>query len=116
MLVYATMQMEPTPPATTYYFAEGTTRSGFEEWICIQNAGGEDADVSITYMLETGENVLSEFPVAAHSRATVNVNAAVGPEHDVSARVAADRLIVAERPMYFLYQGKWAGGHDVLGL
>lgn len=113
-VLYAAMQPEPTPPATTYYFAEGTTRAGFEEWICVQNPGNEAADVSITYMLETGENVVENVTVGAHSRTTVNVAGAVGPEHDVSAKVEGDRLIVAERPMYFDYRG-WRGGHDAVG-
>lgn len=113
-VVYATMQPEPTPPGTTYYFAEGTTRAGFEEWICIQNPGEEAADVSITYMLETGENVIENVTVGAHSRTTVNVRDSVGPEHDISAKVEGDRLIVAERPMYFDFRG-WQGGHDAVG-
>ncbi len=37
------------------------------------------------------------------------------PGQDVSLKVTSDRGIVAERPMYFDYQGKWTGGHDVLG-
>jgi len=113
-VLYATQQPDPAPPASTYFFAEGTTRDGFEEWLCLQNAGEEEAAVTITYMLETGENIPQDVPVPAHSRVTVNVNAAVGPEHDVSARVAADRFIVAERPMYFDYHG-WTGGHCVMG-
>jgi len=113
-VLYATMQPEPTPPATTYYFAEGTTRAGFEEWICVQNPGDEAADVIITYMLETGENTVENISVGAHSRTTVNVRDSVGPEHDVSAKVEGDRLIVAERPMYFDFRG-WQGGHDAVG-
>lgn len=80
------------------------------------NAGAAAADVSITYMLETGENTVENISVGAHSRTTVNVRDSVGPEHDVSAKVEGDRLIVAERPMYFLYHGMWPGGHDVVGL
>jgi hypothetical protein len=114
-VIYASMQRKPTPPATTYYFAEGTTRHGFEEWLCIQNPGSEDTTATITYMLESGENIVEYHPVDAHSRVTVNVNEAVGPEHDVSAKVEADSLIVAERPMYFLYQGVADGGHCVMG-
>jgi len=113
-VLYGTQQREPTPPASTYYFAEGTTRSGFDEWLCIQNSGEEQANVTITYMLETGENVEQAFPVPAHTRTTVNVNAAVGPERDVSARVSADKFIACERPMYFDYHG-WTGGHCVMG-
>lgn len=115
-VLYATRQPEPSPPASTYFFAEGTTRDGFEEWLCLQNAGEEQAAVTITYMLETGENIPQDVPVPAHSRVTVNVNSAVGPEHDVSARVAADKFIVAERPMYFRYgPAGWTGGHCVMG-
>jgi hypothetical protein len=113
-VLYSTQQREPTPPASTYFFAEGTTRSGFDEWLCIQNSGEEQANVTITYMLETGANIDQTFPVPAHTRTTVNVNAIVGSEHDVSARVAADKFIVAERPMYFNYHG-WTGGHCVMG-
>jgi len=113
-VLYATQQRLPTPPATTYFFAEGTTRPGFDEWLCIQNSGDQNANVTITYMLETGTNIDNTMVVPAHSRSTVNVNAAVGPDHDVSARVTADRLIACERPMYFDYYG-WTGGHCTIG-
>jgi hypothetical protein len=113
-VLYGTQQREPTAPASTYYFAEGTTRPGFDEWICIQNSGDADANVTLTYMLETGANIENTLLVPAHSRSTVNVNAAVGPDHDVSARVTADRFIVAERPMYFDYYD-WTGGHCTVG-
>ncbi len=113
-VLYASQQRLPTPPASTYYFAEGTTRPGFDEWICIQNSGDGDANVTLTYMLETGANIEDNIVVPAHSRSTVNVNAAVGPGHDVSTRVSADRFIVAERPMYFDFYG-WTGGHCTLG-
>ncbi len=113
-VLYATQQREPTPPASTYFFAEGCTREGFAEWLCIQNAGEQQANATVTYMLETGENVERDVPVPAHSRVNVSVNADVGPGHDVSARVSADRFIVAERPMYFDYRG-WTGGHCVTG-
>ncbi|RJP27614.1 MAG: hypothetical protein C4536_13775 [Actinobacteria bacterium] len=113
-VLYATQQRDPTPPAATYFFAEGTTRSGFDEWLCLQNSGEQQANATITYMLESGANIDQAVPVPAHSRVTVNVNAVVGPEHDVSARVSADQFIACERPMYFDYHG-WTGGHCVMG-
>ena len=113
-ILYGTQQSLPVPPASTYFFAEGTTRPGFDEWLCIQNAGDGDANVTITYMLETGANMDQNIVVPAHTRSTVNVNAAVAGEHDISARVTADRFIVAERPMYFDYHG-CTGGHCVMG-
>ncbi|MHB8895458.1 MAG: DUF5719 family protein, partial [Candidatus Geothermincolia bacterium] len=101
--------------AYSFYFAEGCTRAGFEEWICIMNPGSQAANVTITYMLGTGQNQEQKLTVGPMSRSTVSVNGAVGPEQDVSALVSSDQLIIAERPMYFNYQGKWTGGHDVVG-
>ena len=105
-------------PGTSWYFAEGTTRSGFEEWLTLANPGDEDALVTVEYLLGTGQgdNVVEEWLVPARSRATVNVNLAVGPDKDVSIRVTSDRAVVAERPMYFNYgpQG-WRGGSCGMG-
>ncbi len=37
------------------------------------------------------------------------------PGQDVSMRIHSSQGIIAERPMYFNYQGAWTGGHDVVG-
>ena len=55
------------------------------------------------------------YPVKKTSRYTVDVNTEVGADQDVSCVVTSDQPIVAERPMYFNYHGKWTGGHDVVG-
>ncbi|MBU4240631.1 MAG: hypothetical protein KKE79_03650, partial [Actinobacteria bacterium] len=36
----------------TWYFAEGTTRSGFNEWVCLLNPNVGATVASVTYMLE----------------------------------------------------------------
>ena len=104
-----------------WYFAEGSTRNNdtdgtFEEWICLQNPGTTDANTTLTYMYLDGTTDTQDVVVAAESRLTVDVNQAVGADKDVSTKVESDQLILAERPMYFNYQNKWAGGHDVMGL
>ncbi|MCG2795310.1 MAG: DUF5719 family protein, partial [Actinomycetia bacterium] len=104
-----------TRSAKEWYFAEGSTREGFQEWLCIQNPNTEEVDVTITYMLGTGENQEQVTTVKPRSRATVDVNSAVGWGKDVSARVTCSKQIIVERPMYFNYMGKWTGGHDVVG-
>jgi hypothetical protein len=38
----------------------------------------------------------------------------VGRGHDVSTRIVSDRPVIAERPMYFDYNG-WTGGHTGTG-
>ncbi|MDY6796451.1 MAG: DUF5719 family protein [Actinomycetota bacterium] len=109
--------MGATSTGSNWYFAEGTTRSGFDEWLTLANPGDSDALVKVEYMLGAGQgdNVLQEWNVPAHSRVTVSVNQAVGEDVDVSMRVTSDYPIVAERPMYFSYQGTINGGHDVMG-
>ncbi|MHB8896915.1 MAG: DUF5719 family protein, partial [Candidatus Geothermincolia bacterium] len=110
-----------TSPASTYYFAEGTCRPGFDPYLCVQNPGSLGADVKITYMLGDGRTKEQTIAVAAHSRSTVRVKDTLGEandnSHDFSAKVEAvnGAGIIAERPMYFNYQGAWTGGHDVLG-
>ena len=107
-------------PRKEFYFAEGTTRSNpedgsFDTWLTIMNPNNTDAGVAVSYMLATGENVVKEHMVAAHSRKTVYVNDDIGPNQDISMIVKSDIPIVAERPMYFDYHGSILGGTTVIG-
>jgi len=99
-------------PRKTVYLAEGNTYPWNNEWICIQNPGGVDTTVTITYMFPGGSTQDQAVSVPAHSRATVDVNSAVGPNRDVSARLTSPQPIVVERPMYFAYHNAWTGGSD----
>ncbi|MDY6793817.1 MAG: Ig-like domain-containing protein [Actinomycetota bacterium] len=102
-------------PREDWYFAEGCTRSGFETWLCLQNPEGREAVVEVEYMMEGGATADRTYRVAPWSRGTVLVNREVGEGHDVSMRVTSSVPVVAERPVYFLYQGMWDGGHNVMG-
>ncbi|OFW57300.1 MAG: hypothetical protein A2Y75_07695 [Candidatus Solincola sediminis] len=102
-------------PATTWYFAEGTTRSGFEEWLCLANPQTEDATVHVTYHKAGAEDSDQYIDVPAGRRRTIDVNAVLGPEVDAAVKIDSDKAIIAERPMYFNYQNKWNGGHVSIG-
>jgi photosystem II stability/assembly factor-like uncharacterized protein len=105
-------------PAQDWYFAEGNTRDGFEEWLCLQNPGTSPATVQITYMLAGGDNRTQDITIPATSRETVDVKGFLGPNIDCSAKVHSNVGIIAERPMYFIYKPgveNWTGGHDVVG-
>jgi hypothetical protein len=110
-----------TSPEPTFYFAEGTGRPGFDPYICIQNPGSSDADVTITYMKGDGTTDNQKVTVGKNSRATVKVKDTLGEgndsAHDFSTKVECTngQSIIAERPMYFNYGGAWTGGHDVVG-
>jgi YVTN family beta-propeller protein len=109
------------PPYPTFYFAEGTCRPGFDPYICIENPGTSTAAVKITYMTGDGKTKEQKRNVAPHSRDTALPADILGigddAAHDFSAKVECTngQQIIAERPMYFNYQGKWTGGHDVIG-
>ncbi len=105
--------------ARDYYFAEGTTRAGFEEWLTLQNPGGSDITIYAVYQLASGAPVEKEYVVGAGYRETIYVPNEVGPEQDVSVYLFSSSDFLAERPMYFDYQGTaargWTGGHCVIG-
>jgi IPT/TIG domain len=108
------------PPGPPFYFAEGTCRPGFDPYLCVQNPGGKDAAVTITFMKGDGSTQQTSLSVKKNSRSTVKVKDILGEgddaAHDFSSRVECTngQQIIAERPMYFDYNG-WTGGHDVVG-
>lgn len=102
-------------PARDWYFAEGTTRTGFEEWICLQNPNSEEVVATVDYAAEGAPASRKDYRLQPQSRVSVFVNDDVGPGLDVSAKVHCDSPVVAERPMYFDYRGEWDGGHVVMG-
>ena len=94
----------PPPPNVkrSWYFAEGTTAYGFEEFICIQNPTVNEAIVQAVYMLPAGKGEQAGVPfrLAAGTRTTINVGDVI-KESDVSVRVDADQDIICERSMYW---------------
>jgi 6-phosphogluconolactonase (cycloisomerase 2 family) len=110
-----------TSPSSTFYFAEGTCRPGFDPYFCLQNPGRSEAEVTLTYMKGDGTMATDAVTVPGNSRATVSPRTKLGTSdddaHDFSAKVECTngQQIVAERPMYFLYKGVWSEGHDVVG-
>jgi hypothetical protein len=124
-------------PNTIWYFAEGTTISGFNTYLTLQNPGGSDASTTITYNTDSGATVNKTLTLPAHSRTTLPVfqgnlssgscvvsggvaqNCGVGPNiGGVSSRVTSPTPIVVERPMYLFFNfgsGVVAGAHVVVG-
>ncbi len=109
------MGVRTDAPQTAWYFAEGYTGDGFQEYLCLGNSGTAPAGARITFLFPDGGSQEHYVTVGAKSRATVDVNASVGKGREVSAKVLTTDSVVVERPMYFDYEGKWTGGHDVVG-
>jgi hypothetical protein len=102
-------------PGKTFYFAEGYTGPGFEVWLCLQNPQDTPTTAHLTYMFSDGSIQEQDLTIGATTRETVNVNSVVGEGKNVSVKIEADAPVIAERPTYFIYQGAWTGGHDVIG-
>ncbi len=101
-------------PASEWYFAEGYTGGSFSEYLTLYNPSETRADVQIEFLFNPSGSQNLAVSVPPRSRYTVHVNAVVGPDRDVAARVVSDLPIVAERPQYFDYRGA-KGGDVVLG-
>ncbi|MHB8894572.1 MAG: DUF5719 family protein [Candidatus Geothermincolia bacterium] len=104
----------PSAVSKAWYFAEGTTAYGFEEYVCIQNPSQFDSTVNLVYMLPDpkGQVAGEPFILKAYSRATVNV-ADITPGTDVSVKVESSQGVICERSMY------WGGrveGHNSIGI
>ncbi|MDY6796391.1 MAG: DUF5719 family protein [Actinomycetota bacterium] len=99
---------------STWYFAEGSTQPGYDEYLLLTNMGGEDINATITYINEAGTEKNSEHLVPANSRRTVVVGAEIPGEASVAAIVQSSRGLMCERSMYFNNNGI-TGGHDVIG-
>lgn len=110
------------PTATKWYFAEGRVGSQFQEYLTLANPyERQTAQVQVTYLFQgrTGPTITHSVPPM--SRVTVNVNTDVhipfnGPGTSLSMIVTSLNGvgIVAERPMYFTYNGI-SSGSDALG-
>jgi hypothetical protein len=110
-----------TAQAAEFFFAEGTTRPGFDTFFSILNPGDKAAAVTLTYMRGDGTTKAQSFTVPPSSRGTAHPADVLGvandAAHDFSSRVTSTNGVplVVERPMYFKYKGAWSGGSDVLG-
>ena len=108
--------------STTWYFAEGCTRTGFNTFLCICNPNSKVVNARIKYFLGNGTRITKNQLVSANSRITLLLNdeSQVGFRDDVSGDVSimvestTGLPIMVERPMYF--EGTYQGGHDVMGV
>jgi len=100
-----------TAPASTWYLAEGFTGGGFSTFILVQNPGGSDVDVDVTYMLQGGGTVNRTLTVPAESRETISAVDDVGVDAAFSTQLTGTAPIIVERAMYYA-----GGAHATIGL
>ncbi|MEJ5185625.1 MAG: DUF5719 family protein, partial [Candidatus Geothermincolales bacterium] len=93
-----------------WYFAEGYTGEGFEQWLCLFNPSDAVGEAEVIYSTSGGERRTARYHVPPCSRSTVFVNGEVGSGKEVSLEVRSSSPMVVERPMYYSYRGRIAGG------
>ncbi|MCC6625925.1 MAG: SBBP repeat-containing protein [Chloroflexi bacterium] len=113
-----------TTPQPRWYFAEGYTGPGFDEYLTIMNPNPAPVGVKLTFFRKGASPLIRSLTVGANTRETVAVHddgAGVGRNGgrgwEVSALVESvtGGHIVVERPMYFQYSAGIAGGHNAMG-
>ena len=88
----------------------------FDTYVLLMNPGSGYASAKLTYMMPAGVQCSVDTDLAPHSRKTVKIDDTL-VNQEVSTRVEATRgSVVAERAMYFVYRGKYPGGHDSAGV
>jgi Fibronectin type III domain len=104
-------------PRTTWYFAEGDSAL-FDTYLVLANAGSVDADVTVTFLLATGQTAQAAYVVPANSRQSVYANTVPGVgKCSFGMTVQATSPITAERSMYFSTADTvWKGGHTSAGV
>jgi hypothetical protein len=113
----ATDVLGASTPSNLFYFAEGYTGSGFDEYLTIENPSSTQvATVSVTFYPDTGgAPTVKIYTIAPSSRFTL-FTADVMPNASFSMQVVSNVPIVAERPMYFNFANSGqTGGTDVIG-
>lgn len=116
----------PTP-ASDWFFAEGYTATGYQEYLTIANSSTTNASVNITLKSHSGATKTYTITLAGRSQNIWNVNqnnTFLGATSQVSAEVQSSTGLIVQREMYFKYQHaltgvptvRTIGGTDVLGL
>ena len=106
----------------TWYFAEGYVGGSFQEFLTLENPDTHNAArVQVQYLFSGGTGPSFVHSVPPQSRSTINVNQELNSPYAGTGRSVSMIVtslngvgIVAERPMYFAFNGI-NSGTDVLG-
>jgi subtilisin-like proprotein convertase family protein len=110
-----------TAASSSWYFAEGATGAFFDTFFLLMNPEADAAQVTLRFLLDTGETIDVAKIVPGRGRLSVNVEA----ESDARLRsasmatlITSDRPIVAERSVYWpTAEGAepWGESHSSFG-
>ncbi len=117
-----TNAMGATTLADHWFFAEGTTKGGFDTFILVANPGGTAADVTVRFagaaIDGTPVNETRTYVVPPESRLTIwaDETAPTLVEADFTTTVASTAPVVVERAMWWRAgHSEWIEGHAEFG-
>jgi hypothetical protein len=89
--------------SNSWFLAEGATGPFFETFILVGNPNNAVANVTLTFLTNTGATVARSFAIPANGRLTVNIETQDPSLANVavSTTVVSDVPVVAERAMYW---------------
>ena len=99
-------------PHAAFYLPDGQTSEGRETWTLVQNPGGADVQVEISYLTPTGSgNVVFSDTVPGNSRRTYNMAERLGDSRAAVLVRSKDpsKKIMVERAMYWSDRGAGTG-------
>jgi hypothetical protein len=108
-----------TQPSSSWFFAEGATGSYFETFILLSNPNDAPADVTVTFLPDTGTPVTIERRIPGMERITINIegDAPSLANAAVATQVIATQPIVAERAQYWPFgPDRWFEAHASAGV
>ena len=106
-----------TAPATRWFLAEGATGTFFDLYVLVSNPATSQADITVTYLLPSGDPFTKTYTVGPQNRLTISVQSE-DPRLDntpVSIIVeSSNQPIIVERAMWWP-KGQWHEAHVAAG-
>jgi BarA-like signal transduction histidine kinase len=106
-------------PATDWFLAEGATGAYFDTFVLVANPNSSAANLTFTYVTETGATVTRNRTLAANTRLTVNLEeeGATLANAAVATRVQSSVPVVVERAQYWpTSSAQWLEAHNAFGV
>jgi hypothetical protein len=114
-----TAAMGVTTPGPNWFLAEGATGAFFDLYLLIANPTTTDADVRVTYLLSTGQNIVKTYTVSQTSRYTISVAGEDPALASANVSMIVESMdgvpLIAERSMWWPSPGQWYEGHSAVG-
>ncbi len=89
-----------TSPAYTWRFADGRTSENYQEYLLLSNPTGNQARVTVDFVLADGKPAVQSLVMAKGSRYTMPVHQLYPGQVAIAATVRATQPIVAERSLF----------------